>query len=101
MSEITSTRLQIQAAAQTILSRYDQHMSGSNPPDADGEFFTIVSAIAFAGEARAQSPDKYTGEAAAFRALMLALIDIKHPDLDYLRADPSAGVAARAEGGGA
>ena len=31
---------------------------------------------------------------------MLALIDPLHPDLDYLRADPSAGEKARAERGG-
>lgn len=29
------------------------------------------------------------------RAFLLALIDPMHPDLDYLRADPQAGIAAR------
>lgn len=92
----TPTLEQIRAAAQTILTRYDQHMGASpRPLDDDGAFYAIVSAIGFAGAAREHAADPYAGEATAFRALMLALIDPLHPELDYLRADPTSAAAAR------
>lgn len=86
-SAIRALREQVEAA----LREYDDFMSG-------GPFTETARALSTASSFAAAAHDKAIGggEAHALcRAFLTALLDETSEDLDYLRADPAAGDAAR------
>ena len=79
-----------------LLHAYDEFMRGC-PLANGGEALasSVAKASAFAAAAYDDaSPAGYAVHALA-RAFLIALINPAHQDLDYLRADPKAGQAAR------
>ncbi|MFG6591243.1 hypothetical protein [Sulfitobacter sp. 1A12157] len=86
-----------QEAAKVLLAAVDAFMSGEKLTEEQRELErTAVIAGAFAGGAYDRYWPKGGGEYHALtRAFLLALIDPDHAELDYLRADPSAGQTAR------
>lgn len=88
--------------AADMLRVWDTWFGGSaNGDHAAADRLAIASAFAAqAFEHAASSGITADGAPTALlRAFLLAMIDQLHPDLDYLRADPSAGEKARAERG--
>lgn len=86
-----------EAAARVLLKAVDAFMDGDKLTDAQNELQkSAFIAGSFAGAAYDTHVPKSGGEYHALtRAFLLALIDPTHEDLDYLRADPSSGSAAR------
>ena len=89
--------MQHKKVAQGMLDAGDAFMGGRNLTAEQIELERIATiAGAFAAAAYDAHSPKGGGECHALtRAFLLALIDPNHPDLDYLRADPSAGETAR------
>ena len=59
----------------------------------------VVLAAVYGVEAYESAPCNDIGTAAMVRSFLTALIDPLHYDLDYLRADPASGAAAREAAG--
>jgi len=83
--------------AKEMLAAVDTFMSGAELTEKQRE---LEKAATTAGAFAAAAFDAYAprggGEYHALtRSFLLALVDPSHPDLDYLRADPAAGAAAR------
>lgn len=89
--------MQHKKAAQDMLNALDAFMGGEDLTEEQRE---LEKAATAAGTYAAAAYDAHTPKAggeyhALTRAFLLALIDPTHADLDYLRADPAAGAAAR------
>ena len=81
----------ITVAARMMLENHD----ALGTPGYDGALGgRCLTAAVFAAQA-ARLADDDAAPLALLRALLTALIDTLHPDLDYLRADPASGAAAR------
>lgn len=95
MTEMT----QHQNSAQEMLDAVDTFMSGKPLTVQQQELQDVVTkAGCYAAAAYDQHHPKGGGEYYAMtRAFLLALIDPLSPELDYLRAEPSAGATAREE----
>lgn len=83
----------IQRAALTMLQNHDACMDGA--PCDNGLDRHVTIAACFGAAAYEAAPCTDSGAHAMLRAFLLALIDPADPGLDYLRADPAAGEAAR------
>lgn len=90
-------QLAAKTSPQDMLDAVDAFMSGAKLTDDQRELEkAVTTAGAFAVCAYETHAPKSGGECHAMaRAFLLALIDPTHPDLDYLRADPSSGLVAR------
>lgn len=79
-----------------LLAAYDAFLSGA-PITAGGEALARAVSLAACFAAAAYDNATPMGHAnhALARSFLLALINPAHPDLDYLRADPATGAAAR------
>jgi hypothetical protein len=86
-----------QQLAQEMLLAIDTFMDGKPLTDEQRELHSVVArAGCYASAAYDAHVPKSGGEHHAMtRAFLVALIDPLSPDLDYLRRDPSAGMAAR------
>jgi hypothetical protein len=93
MSDLTTH----QQSAHEMLSAIDTFMDGKPLTDEQRELQSVVArAGCYASAAYDAHVPKSGGEHHAMtRAFLLALIDPISPDLDYLRADPLAGIKAR------
>lgn len=82
-------------AAKEFLDSYDAFLAAMEMDDADMErFHAVCNAINF-GAAAYEAGNGHQAAHAMGRSFLLALIDPSHPELDYLRADPSSGEVAR------
>lgn len=82
-------------AARDMLEAFDGFMAGEELTKAKRELERkVCRAGCFAAEAYERAPSG-ADIAALTRTFLLALIDPMDPALDYLRADPAAGAAAR------
>jgi hypothetical protein len=82
-------------AARDMLEAYDGFMAGEELSEEKRELEKLVcGAGCFAAEAYNRAPDG-ANIGALPRSFLLALLDPTPPELDYLRADPAAGNAAR------
>lgn len=95
MDELT----QHQRSAQEMLEAIDAFMSGAAlTEDQKALADAVHKAGCYAGGAYDAHLPKSGGEYHAMtRAFLLALVDPLHSELDYLRAQPSAGAEAREE----
>lgn len=87
-----------------MLALLDPNRQGERTPADAMRVVQIVTAASFGSAAYEAADDADQGTAAMLRAFLTALtalIDPMSPDLDYLRMDPAAAVAARAAGGAA
>ena len=82
----------ITVAARMML---DNHNALGGPSYNSALGLRALSAAIFAAEAQRAADDYDAAPIALMRAFLIALIDPLHPDLDYLRADPASGAAAR------
>ncbi|WP_353144899.1 hypothetical protein [Paracoccus sp. (in: a-proteobacteria)] len=84
-----------------LLALHDKFMSGGGVTDDEKAAADhIALSAAFGSAAYEAAMDADRGTHAMLRAFLLALVDPMHPDLDYLRRNPEAALAAR-EGGAA
>ena len=82
--------------ASELLTAYDKFMSGAPISRADEATARAVAIAACFGVAAYDAqPHPSAATHAMARSFLLALINPAHPDLDYLRASPAAGEAAR------
>lgn len=88
---------QYQKAAQEMLSAVDTFISGQHLTDEQKELSDVVAkAGCYAAAAYDEHLPKGGGEYHSMtRAFLLAIIDPLSPELDYLRANPLAGIQAR------
>ena len=83
-----------------LLALHDKFMSGDPITKAERSIAdSIALAAAYGSAAFMAGMDDDQGTHAMLRAFLTALIDPMSPDLDYLRMDPAAAIAARAKGG--
>ncbi|MFG6081573.1 hypothetical protein ACEUZ9_002197 [Paracoccus litorisediminis] len=79
-----------------LLEVYDRFTDGGPiSPDERLQVDGIALAASFGSAAFLARMDDDQGTHAMMRAILLALVDPMHPDLDYLRSDPAAAKAAR------
>ena len=84
--------------AREMLDLHDKFMSGAPITEDESKAADrIALAASFGSTAYEDGTDADQGTHAMLRAFLTALVDPMHPDLDYLRADPQAAIAARAE----
>ena len=82
-------------AAKGWLADYDGFMAGKDAsPEARERIISLTTAATFAGAAYERGAGGSEGHA-LLRSFLIALIDPTQDALDYLRADPAAGQAAR------
>lgn len=84
-----------------MLALLDPRSAGERTPADAMRIRQIITAASFGSAAYEAADDADQGTAAMLRAFLTALIDPLSPDLDYLRQDPAAAIAARATGGAA
>ena len=86
-----------------LLALHDRFMSGGSITEDEKRLAdSIALAAAFGAEAFVRHAGCEGGATNALTyAFLTALIDPMSPDLDYLRMDPAAAIAARAKGGAA
>ena len=87
----------ITVAARLMLDNYNAFWSVQSYDKPFNDRVTLAAVYGVAAYEAAPCDD--SGTAAMARALLPALIDPLHYDLDYLRADPASGAAAREAAG--